>query len=63
MQSYTLQPLTNTLIYHPYLICMLWTKRSDETIECVVDNDNADLILGDLVLLCIGCNLIILFLE
>jgi len=27
MQSYTLQPLTNALIYHPYLMCMMWTAN------------------------------------
>jgi hypothetical protein len=38
-------------------------KLSDETIECGVDDDDSDLILGDIVPLCIGCNFIILILE
>ena len=38
-------------------------KSSDKTVECRVNNGDDGLILGDIVPLSIGCNLIILFLE
>ena len=38
-------------------------KSSDKTVEWRVDDGDDGLILGDILPLCIGCNLIILFLE